>query len=337
MIRLGYLPRLRFQACWVHTAYRPLAFYRLAKLSRMRTMELQEEIRHGMSQRGVLGRIYLADRTGIGGINCQLSVPLTQLGSVQAFFKNLENDLGPIEYTQGMHDTSLPTFQKLRVLTKRNLVALREDQMVEVADLIPESLTPQQWHEELEEKGKEAFLLDMRNHYEYTLGHFDHAIKMNVATFRDGISLLDSLVEQQPKEKDIYMYCTGGIRCSIAGPYLKQKGFQHVKMLKGGISAYGHYVREQGQVSLFKGQNYVFDDRKTERITNDVLTRCYQCGSACDHVTNCKNHHCHLLFTQCDACRSRAGTCSAHCQDVVEGKDVYRHDYDYHQQVGGIA
>lgn len=179
---------------------------------------------------------------------------------------------------------------------------------------------------------------------------------MNVDTFRDGVELLDELVENRPKDKDIYMYCTGGIRCSVVGPYLKNKGFEHVKMvkritsikmeemktkeiqLKGGISAYGKYIKEEPENSLFKGKNYVFDDRRTESITNDVLGRCYKCGSVSDHIINCKNNLCHLLFIQCDHCKSKikSSTCSSHCQDVIEGKEEYKYDYDYHKQVHGV-
>jgi UPF0176 protein len=54
---------------------------------------------------------------------------------------------------------------------------------------------------------------------------------MDVDTFRDGIKLLDTLTANRSKKEDIYMYCTGGIRCSVAGSYLKKKGYENVKMV----------------------------------------------------------------------------------------------------------
>lgn len=160
------------------------------------------------------------------------------------------------------------------------------------------------------------------------------------------------------------MYCTGGIRCSVAGTYLRKKGYENVKMvrtwvsynfsicitnpnflfffkLKGGITAYGHYIKEQERErehepssSLFKGKNFTFDGRRGERITNDVLTSCYHCGSSCDHITNCVNTKCHLLFVQCDGCKNKMRhTCSDHCSKVIEGKEEYQLEYSYHRQV----
>ncbi|CAO3684714.1 unnamed protein product [Rhizopus stolonifer] len=199
-----------------------------------------------------------------------------------------------------MQDTLTPSFQKLKVLTKKNLVAVKHEIKYKELKDQPDYLTPEQWHQELKEKKEDIFLLDMRNHYEYTLGHFVNAIKMNVDTFRDGVELLDELVENRPKDKDIYMYCTGGIRCSVVGPYLKNKGFEHVKMLKGGISAYGKYIKEEPENSLFKGKNYVFDDRRTESITNDVLGKCYKCGSVSDHIINYKIKYVQLPLPECD-------------------------------------
>jgi UPF0176 protein len=55
---------------------------------------------------------------------------------------------------------------------------------------------------------------------------------MDVDTFRDGIQLLDTLNANRSKKDDIYMYCTGGIRCSVAGSYLKKKGYENVKMVQ---------------------------------------------------------------------------------------------------------
>ncbi|KAI8881878.1 Rhodanese-like protein [Backusella circina FSU 941] len=316
--------------------FRPLAFYAIVPIAESRTIVLREILERDLKNLGVVGRIYLAPSQGIGGINCQMAVPIHQIDNVKAYFSSLQPDFGRIEYNKGMQDTPKP-FSKLRVVLKKNLVAVRSPMTIEDCTKQPHHLTPEQWHNELKEKNEPPFLLDMRNQYEYDVGRFDHAIKMHVDTFREGMELLDELVQNKGIDEDIYMYCTGGIRCSVAGAYLKNKGFNNVKMLKGGVTAYGHYIKENNGESLYKGKNFTFDGRRGEPITNHVLSQCYHCGNPCDHFTNCCNKYCHLLYIQCDSCRESHSTCSDHCQDVVAGKAKYAFDYDYHRQVQGKA
>ncbi|KAI8390871.1 uncharacterized protein BYT42DRAFT_542518 [Radiomyces spectabilis] len=156
---------------------------------------------------------------------------------------------------------------------------------------------------------------------------------MDVDTFREGMDVMEDLIGSRSKEQDIYMYCTGGIRCSVAGSYLRNKGYQRVKMLKGGVTAYGHYVQLQNKPSLFRGKNFTFDGRRGERVTDDVLSFCHQCGAPCDSMTNCINTRCHLLFILCEQCRAKTRTCSQMCQDTVDGKVQWTAEYDYHRQI----
>ena len=114
------------------------------------------------------------------------------------------------------------------------------------------------------------------------------------------------------------MYCTGGIRCEKASAYLKHKGFKDVHHLHGGIIQYAKEVKEQGLESKFRGVNFVFDERIGERITNDVLSECHQCGKPCDTHVNCKNDDCHLLFIQCASCAEKMnGCCTPDCMRIA--------------------
>ncbi|OAD02422.1 hypothetical protein MUCCIDRAFT_82810 [Mucor lusitanicus CBS 277.49] len=297
-------------------SYKPIAFYAIKPLTAPRVQELKSKLQADLKQFDVKGRIYIAPESGIGGINCQMAVPTAHIHQVKSYFDAL-HDIGPIQFNHGILDTTQPNFSSLRVLVKRN----------------PNHLTPEDWHKKLASRKQDIFLLDMRNRYEFDVGHFDHAIKMNVDTFRQGMDLLDALTSDKPKDQEIYMYCTGGIRCSVAGAYLRKKGYQHVNMLEGGVTAYGHYVKDSVP-SLFKGKNFTFDGRRGEPITDHVLTQCFHCGDQCDHITNCANTKCHLLFVQCPHCKSKMQhTCSSHCQDVLHGKEEYKFDYDYHRQV----
>ena len=112
------------------------------------------------------------------------------------------------------------------------------------------------------------------------------------------------------------MYCTGGIRCEKASAYLKHEGFENVYQLEGGIIKYAKDAKEQGLENKFIGKNFVFDERLGERISEDVIAECHQCGTPCDDHINCENDACHLLFIQCPACAEKyEKCCSSECND----------------------
>jgi UPF0176 protein len=114
------------------------------------------------------------------------------------------------------------------------------------------------------------------------------------------------------------MYCTGGIRCEKASAFMLHAGFKNVYHLEGGIIQYAKQVKEQGLENKFKGKNFVFDNRLGERITDEIIATCHQCGQPADTHVNCRNEGCHLLFIQCDACKEKYnGCCSSGCQEVL--------------------
>ncbi|KAI9280253.1 Rhodanese-like domain-containing protein [Umbelopsis sp. AD052] len=316
--------------------FRPLAFYALHALPETSLPSLESNIRNQLKKLDTVGRIYLAPDSGIGGINAQLSVPVHQVSAVQSVFDTLPQFRGVcFDYNYGMKDTEKPSFRNLKVLLKPHLVAVGT--AVNSRDLSkkPIYLTPDQWHQQLSNCDKDTLLIDMRNHYEYDVGRFKNATKMNSDTFRESLTILDDLVASREKDEAIYMYCTGGIRCSVAGAYMANKGYTNVNMLKGGITNYGHYVNENKvEDSLFRGSNFTFDGRRGERITDDVLAHCHQCGAPCDVLSNCANKLCHLLFIQCPSCkRKHEKTCSSECRDVVHGRKEWSHEYNYHAQI----
>ena len=163
----------------------------------------------------------------------------------------------------------------------------------------------------------DTILIDMRNHYESEVGHFKGAITPDVDTFREEIALVEDML-QGKEDRNIVMYCTGGIRCEKASAWLKHKGFPHVHQLNGGIIEYTRQVREQGLENRFIGKNFVFDERLAERISDDVIAQCHQCGASCDDHTNCSNVGCNLLFIQCPECAQKyEGTCGERCQEII--------------------
>jgi UPF0176 protein len=158
----------------------------------------------------------------------------------------------------------------------------------------------------------------MRNHYESEVGRFERAFCPDADTFREELPLvIDHLKGHE--DKTIVMYCTGGIRCEKASAYFKHKGFKDVHHLQGGIIQYAKEVKEQNLESKFKGVNFVFDERIGERITEDVLSKCHQCGKPCDTHVNCKNDDCHLLFIQCEECGEKMkGCCTPECVTISQ-------------------
>jgi UPF0176 protein len=165
----------------------------------------------------------------------------------------------------------------------------------------------------------DTICVDMRNHYESEIGHFDGAITPDVDTFRDSLDLIEEDLKDNKEDKNLLMYCTGGIRCEKASAYYKHKGFKNVFQLEGGIIEYTRQVKEAGIENKFIGKNFVFDHRRAEKITEDVVSNCHQCGNACNTHTNCANDGCHLLFIQCDACsETMENTCSTDCQEVIQ-------------------
>ena len=96
------------------------------------------------------------------------------------------------------------------------------------------------------------------------------------------------------------------------------RGFKNVFHLEGGIIHYVNQVRENGLVNRFHGKNFVFDQRLGERVTEEIISNCHQCGKPADTHVNCVNDACHLLFIQCDECREKMEQCcSQECLDFI--------------------
>jgi UPF0176 protein len=123
---------------------------------------------------------------------------------------------------------------------------------------------------------------------------------------------------ESEKDKNIIMYCTGGIRCEKASAYMLHRGFRNVFHLEGGIINYAREVAEKELPNKFRGKNFVFDNRLGERITDEVISSCHQCGTKSDTHVNCANEACHLLFIQCEGCAAKwEGCCSQECFDFI--------------------
>lgn len=285
-----------------------LSFYAYAHISD--PQQFRDELFVGWDRLGVLGRIYVARE----GINAQLSLPEVNLSDFRAFLDTYSFLKGIRLNIAVEHDNK--AFLKLTIKVKDKIVAdgLNDDTF-DVTD-IGVHLKARDFNRMMDDPN--TIVIDMRNHYESEIGHFEGAITPDVDTFRDSLPIIHDQLEEYKDSKNLLMYCTGGIRCEKASAYFKHRGFQNVYQLEGGIIEYARQIEAEGLDSKFIGKNFVFDNRLGERITEDVIAHCHQCGKPCDTHTNCKNDGCHLLFIQCDECAEKMkDCCSTACAEVV--------------------
>lgn len=283
-----------------------VSFYKYHQIEN--PQEFRDNLFLNWSELGVLGRTYIASE----GINAQISVPTEN-------FEQFVKDLFSIDFLNGIRlNTAVDegkSFYALKVKLRNKIVA----DGIEDPDFDPSNtgkyLTAAEWNQQLSDPN--TVVVDMRNHYESEVGHFEGAICPDVDTFREELQVVEDIL-QNDKDKKVLMYCTGGIRCEKASAYMKHKGFENVYHLEGGIIKYARDAKANDLDIKFKGVNFVFDERLAERISDEVIATCHQCGEPFDHHTNCMNLGCHILFIQCDKCKEKyENCCSEECQSIT--------------------
>ena len=286
-----------------------LSFYKYAQIENPKLF--RDYLFIHWNKMSVLGRIYVAHE----GINAQLSVPATR-------FEEFKAQLDNISFLEGVRlnvavEQDNKSFLKLKIKVRDKIVADGLDDGEFDVTQCGVHVDAQSFNDLIAEP--ETLLVDMRNHYESEIGHFEGAITPDVDTFRDSLPLIEDELKPHKKDKNIVMYCTGGIRCEKASAYFKYKGFENVYQLEGGIIEYTRQVKAQGLDNKFRGKNFVFDQRRAEQISDEVIAVCHQCGTPCDTHINCANEACHLLFIQCATCaEAHNNCCSDHCSKIVQ-------------------
>ncbi len=272
-------------------------------------VEFRNALYRALSDLGVMGRIYVAEE----GINAQISVPAA---NVEAFRSHLYTypALDGLRLNIAVDDDG-KSFYVLDIKVRNKIVADGiEDETFDMANK-GRYVNAEQFNALSDDPN--TVIIDMRNHYEFEVGHFENAIEVPSDTFRDQLPMAVDMMEEN-KDANIIMYCTGGIRCEKASAFMLHKGFKNVFHLEGGIINYTNQVKEKGLPNKFHGKNFVFDQRLGERITEEVIAQCHQCGKPADTHVNCVNDACHLLFIQCDECREKyEQCCSTACQEVI--------------------
>ncbi|MFT3843598.1 MAG: rhodanese-related sulfurtransferase [Lacibacter sp.] len=284
-----------------------ISFYCYFKIEEPKVF--RDELYKQFTALGVLGRIYLAHE----GINAQISIPSD---NVVAFKKQLYSvkELDGLRLNIAVDDDG-KSFYVLDIKVRNKIVADGiDDPAFDMANK-GKYVNAEQFNILTDDPN--TVVIDMRNHYEYEVGHFEKAIEIPSDTFREQLPMAAEMMDAD-KEKNIIMYCTGGIRCEKASAYMLHKGFKNVFHLEGGIINYVNQAKEKDLPVKFHGKNFVFDQRLGERVTDEIISCCHQCGKPADTHVNCANDACHLLFIQCDECKEKMeGTCSNECKEFM--------------------
>ncbi|WP_336127634.1 oxygen-dependent tRNA uridine(34) hydroxylase TrhO [Mesoflavibacter sp. CH_XMU1422-2] len=284
-----------------------LSFYKYARISN--PQEFRDQLFIKWNSLDVLGRIYVATE----GINAQLSLPADN-------FENFKTHLDSIDFLENVRlniavEQDNMSFLKLKVKVRDKIVADGlNDKTFDVTNK-GMHVNAEMFNDLIEDEN--TVLVDMRNHYESEIGHFKNAVTPDVDTFRESLDIIEDDLKAHKEDKKLVMYCTGGIRCEKASAYFKHKGFKNVYQLDGGIIEYTRQVNEKALENKFIGKNFVFDERRAEKISDDVIAQCHQCGKPCDTHVNCANDACHLLFIQCEDCKAEMDNCcSSTCKEI---------------------
>lgn len=260
----------------------------------------------------VIGRVYVAKE----GINAQIALP-------QQHLEEFSTQLYSYDFLNGVRlnvavdsQASAFPFLKLKIKVRNKILADGlNDESFDVTNK-GKHLTAQEFNELTSHE--DCLLVDFRNHYEHEVGHFQNAILPDVDTFRDSLPIIEEKILKGAEDKKVIMYCTGGIRCEKASAWFRHRGFENVYQLDGGIIKYANDCKTGGLENKFIGKNFVFDERRAERISEHIVSNCHQCGAPCDDHTNCAYEGCHLLFIQCSACKAKMeNCCSTACKEIV--------------------
>lgn len=249
-------------------------------------------------------RVYIAQN----GINAQMSFIKEDAKKYLDWLRSDSRFAGINLKVDPCHEHVLP---KVTVKFRKELASLgREVDPKKGGEVV----SPENWKQMLENRDENTILIDVRNDYESRVGHFEGAECPPLKVFRDFPRYADQLGrELNPKKTKVMMYCTGGIRCELYSVLLKEKGFEEVYQLEGGIINYGKKVGDDH----WKGSLFVFDDRLTVPICNkknEKISNCDHCKTPSDVFYNCANMDCNALFLACPSCAEKLqGCCSEEC------------------------
>ena len=246
---------------------------------------------------GLRGRI-LISRHGINGtVGGDIDACRAYARETRTYFKDIV-----FKWSEG----GAGHFPKLSVKVRGEIVAFNagDELQVDMDGVVGGGthISPEQLHELVDTYGDDVVFFDGRNTYEAAVGKFKNAVVPNTATSKDFIAELDSGKYDELKGKKVVTYCTGGIRCEILTPLMKNRGFKDVYQMDGGIVKYGEQYGDDG---LWEGTLYVFDDRMGVKFSDHAVDigTCIHCGAKTSNYENCANKACNKLVLICETCK----------------------------------
>ncbi len=205
-------------------------------------------------------------------------------------------------------------FPRLSVKTRAEIVSFGapEELVVDEHGVVGggTKLTPAQVNELVAERGDEVVFFDGRNAFEAEIGKFRDAVVPDVATTHDFVRELDSGKYDHLKQKPVITYCTGGIRCEVLSGLMKNRGFEEIYQIDGGIVRYGETFGDSG---LWEGSLYVFDNRVSIDFSaeTNVIGRCHRCAASSKRMVNCVDPSCREQLVVCPD-HAETAVCASH-------------------------
>lgn len=259
---------------------------------------------------GLKGRILISSEGingTVGGDPQNVDKYVVETSKVEGF----EDMEWKVSYVEG------EAFPRLRVVEREEIVTLglkakgKDADITNRADYIePEELR------DLYDKNEEFYIIDARNNYEAEIGKFKNAITFDVESFRDIPPRIQSGELDNLKQKNVILYCTGGVRCEKFSAFMREEGFENVRHLHGGV----HVYSEKAGGKHFDGELYVFDGRvhvPVNFVNPEVISECLYCHEKVARYRNCKNKRCNKKMIICEPCEEKTEcTCSTECQSV---------------------
>ena len=290
--------------------YLILAFYLIQSIEDPQTEV--KRFKAFFEEHDVMGRIYINEE----GINAQMSISEADAPTFMDWYLGDERFNGTDIKVHRHHEHVFP---KKTVKYREQLVAL--DMKVDYSKR-GQHASAEQWKQMLDERDENMLVLDVRNDYEWEVGHFEGAENPRFKTFREFQGSVKKLKEQhEPQKTRVLMYCTGGIRCELYSCLMKDEGYEEVYQLDGGVIKYG---QEMGN-DHWKGNLFVFDDRLVVPISeeqNETIGECRHCNEKTDSCYNCANMDCNELFLCCTkCCKEFLGCCSSPCVEAPRRRE----------------
>jgi UPF0176 protein len=248
--------------------YKVAALYKFSKIQD--PLELHNKIRIKLKDLSVYGTILVANE----GLNGTISASNNEkLISALNFIKSIKgfDDLD-IKYSTSDKNP----FVRLKVKLKKEIVTMG-DESIDPTMLVGEYVDPKDWNDLIEDKN--TIIIDTRNNYEYSIGTFKNSINPETKKFKEFPKWIDKkeFTTHEKNNKNIAMFCTGGIRCEKASSLMKKEGFKNVYHLKGGILKYFESISVDN--SKWEGECFVFDDRVSVKhdLSEGTYDMCHGC------------------------------------------------------------